>query len=337
MEDKKPIDRKRDSGGMADIGSEADGAIIEMFKFDGSLLIIKERSIYEFILADKIDPQRQNFNLPATIQRLALSRGTESELVCRTFLTAKRLYKDHYIVSTIDCKKALKLSLELTKELVALDNEIIDYLNEAKRVSTDYNAQEEKKGSYAIPSIPDIETRCKTIFQKADHVTQTLMEIVTLFYPHEKLNKQSHFPKLLEVLKSKYGDNDEFTKFISDSVKFLELVRSLRNCLDHRLLNVKVKDFELQLNSDVLSPTIEIDYRESKLERTDLEHFLFTVMTNLMTVSEAVIAYLADKGTKEPKGIPNYVKLIPEDLRINKFIQFSFWSPIGDGGFFDQQ
>lgn len=335
--EKRPIDRKRESSGQTEIGSEADGAIIEMFEFNDTLLIIKERAVYELVLADSIDPKRENFDLPTDIQRLILNGGTESELVCRSFLTAKRLFKEHYLLETIDSKKVLGLSLELTKELVALDNEINEYLNDVKRVGSEYNTQKISKGSYAIPSITNLETQCKTIFQKADHVTQTLMEIVTVFFPNEKLNKQSHFPKLYEILISKFGDNDEFVKFLGDSVKFLELIRSLRNCLDHRLSNVKVENFKLQPNLDVLSPTIEIDYRDSKLERTDLEIFLSIVKKNLMTVSEGLIAYLADKGTKERKGIPNYVKFIPEDKRRNKYIQFSFWSPFGDGGFFDQQ
>jgi len=335
--ERRPIDQKRESGGQADIGSEADGAIVEMFNLNDRLLIVKERAVYELILADSIDPNRENFDLPTNIQRLVLNCGTESELVCRSFLTAKRLFKEHYLLETIDSNKILGLSLELTKELVAFNDEINEYLNDVKRAGSEYNTQIATKGSYAIPSITNLETQCKTIFQKADHVTQALMEIVTVFFPEEKLNKQSHFPKLHELLRSKFGENDKFVKFLGDSVKFLELIRSLRNCLDHRLPNVKVRDFELKPNSEILAPTIEIDYRDSTLDRTNLENFLPIVKKNLMTVCEGVIASLADKGTKAGKGIPNYVKFIPEDRRKNKYIQFSFWSPLGDGGFFDQQ
>jgi hypothetical protein len=61
MSEKRPIDRKRESGGHADIGSEEDGAIIEMQNIGGRLLVIKERSIYEMVMADHasfIKPQK---------------------------------------------------------------------------------------------------------------------------------------------------------------------------------------------------------------------------------------------------------------------------------------
>ena len=258
MDTKRPVDIKRDSGGQADIGSEADGAIVEMFEYNGILLTIKERSIYELALADNIDPKRENPDLPTTVHRLVLNRGTESELVCRTFLTAKRLFKESCLLQTVNTTNTLSLAMEAVKELVTLDDEINEYLNFEKKVSEEYEERRGKKLSYSIPSVTDVNTRCKTIFQKADHVTQTLMEIITVFYPNSGLTKQSHFPRFHEFLKKQYGDGDNFAKFIEDSVKFLELVRSLRNCLDHRLKEVQVKDFELQVSSDVLSPTIEI-------------------------------------------------------------------------------
>jgi hypothetical protein len=55
MDKKRPVDLIRDRGGSADIGTSEDGAIMEMENIAGRLLIIKERSVYELIMADDID------------------------------------------------------------------------------------------------------------------------------------------------------------------------------------------------------------------------------------------------------------------------------------------
>ena len=81
MDKKRPVDKIRESGGSVDIGTEADGAITDMFNLNGRLIIIKEKSIYELIQADEIDPSRENADLPRDIQRLIINLGSDSELV----------------------------------------------------------------------------------------------------------------------------------------------------------------------------------------------------------------------------------------------------------------
>ena len=335
MMNKKQIDIIRNSGGSVKIGTDKDGAIEDLFEFDGKLFVIKEKAIYEFVHADKIDPDRNNPSLPNGIQRIIIDQGSESEMVSRTFLTAKKLLKAEFFPDIINIRKILSLSLDLLQELDILDKEIKDYMKTEEKVILEFKKQSEINSSFAIPSISNVTTRCKTIFQKADHIEQILMEINTLFYPNLGLNKQSHFPKLYEILKTKYGENDNFTKFINESLSFLELIRGFRNCLDHRLKDVKVYDFELLANSELIHPSIEIDYRDVKLERTSLSSFLTILTENLIFLTEHNIAFLSDKNTKL-NGLPKMVQIIPEELRSNKNIKFGFWSPLGKKGFFHQ-
>lgn len=72
MSDKRPVDLKRDRGGSVDIGTEDDGAILEMYNLGGRMLVIKEKAIYELRFADDIDPNRENPNLPPSTQKLIL-------------------------------------------------------------------------------------------------------------------------------------------------------------------------------------------------------------------------------------------------------------------------
>src|SRR5688572_19608808 len=103
MNEKRLIDRIRDSGGQGEVGTHEDGAIMEMQTVGGRLLIIKERSIYEMTFADTVDPKRTNINIPPTIHKLIIDKGTESETVARTFLTAKTLFTDSFIRSDVNC------------------------------------------------------------------------------------------------------------------------------------------------------------------------------------------------------------------------------------------
>jgi hypothetical protein len=65
MDTKRPIDRKREAGGMMDIGMPNDpGPIKLVFAAGGTFLAIKEKGIYAIKLADEIDPGRTNPDIP---------------------------------------------------------------------------------------------------------------------------------------------------------------------------------------------------------------------------------------------------------------------------------
>jgi hypothetical protein len=335
MEEKRSIDRIRELGGSANIGTIEDGAIVEMRNIGGRLLIIKERSIYEMVLADSIDPQRTNINLPPTIHKLIIDKGTESEIVAKTFLTAKTLFKPEYIIDTVNCDSVLSLTIDLLSEISLLEKEIKDYQEQEDKVSSDYEKRRSQKVSFELPSIINLESRCKTIFQKADHIEQILMDIITHFYTDKGLTKQSRFPKLYETLKAKYGEEDNFANFVHRTIYFMRIVREMRNGLDHRLPTVKINDFELQIDGNILSPTIELNHKGVNLNRTSLGEFLKITIKNLVEITEATFAFLAGKNART-SVIPYQLREIPEEKRQHKFVRYSFWTPIGNEGYYCQ-
>lgn len=335
MKEKKPIDRFRESSGHAEIGSIEDGAILEMKNIGGRIIIIKEKSIYEMVLADDIDPERTNINLPTTIHKLIIDKGSESEIVSRTLLTAMTLFRSENILKHVDCNKVICLTIDLLSEVFLLEKEIIEYEQAENKESNEYEERKKFKASYKLPSIVNLESKCKTIFQKADHIEQTLMEIITIFYPNQGLTKQSHFPNFHKMLKTKYGETDTFTEFIGKTVYFMQVIRELRNGLDHRLKHTTIQNFELQTDGNILTPTIELNHKDTKLQRTSLSEFLKITSKNAVDIIEVTFAFLASKN-QTTSGIPKQVKEIPEDKRWNKFVKFSFWSPIGEDGYYSQ-
>ena len=335
MNQKQHIDRIRESGGHADIGSEEDGAIIEMKNIGGRLLIIKERSIYEMVMADDIDPERTNINLPTTIHKLIIDKGTESETVSRTLLTAMTLFRPEYISNAVDCSKIIGLTIDLLSEISILEKEIEEYRLAEKTASDEYEERRNQKVSYKLPSVVSLESKCKTIFQKADHTEQTLMDIIVKFYPNLGLTKQSHFPNFHEKLQEKFGEADPFVEFIKKTVYFMQVIRELRNGFDHRLEHTKVFDFQLQTGGDIIAPSIQLNHKKVKLERTSLSGFLEITTKNLLDIIELTFAYLAGKNIKTG-GMPYQVRQIPYEKRRYKFVKYSFWMPIGNEGFYCQ-
>ncbi len=335
MERKRLIDKIRDSSGSGEIGTSEDGGIESTMKIGERLLIIKERSIYEFIFADSIDPERTNVNLAPSIHKLIINQGQESEIVGKTLLTAKNLFQPQYYDNSIDHLRALTLSIDILSELAILVSEIENYFKQEKVCAEAYKLKREQKGSYAIPSIVHLDTQCKTIIQKADHIEQILMDIIIAFYPNDSLTKQSHFPTFHDVLKVKYGEDDPFAKFIGVTVPYMSAVRLIRNGLDHRLNTVTITNYELQKDSSVLSPTIELNHKDGKLKRTSLSEFFGLVLENTPHLIETTFAYLAGKNIKK-NGFPYQVLEIPEDKRRNKFVKFAIWLPIGPEGFYQQ-
>jgi hypothetical protein len=335
MNDKTPIDRKRESGGMSEIGTKDDGAILEMPKIGEKLFIIKEKAIYEFIMADDIDPERTNISLPNNIHKLIINKGADSELVGRTFLTAKTLFKSEFFNPSINLDKALFLTIEILQELSILEKEISDFLNKENELCEDYDSKKNKDISYSIPGFGDAETRLKTIFQKADHIEQILIEIIIIFYPSLGITKQSHLPNFYDAIKAKYGDDDEFTKFLEPIVFFMKTIRAFRNALDHRLGTVKIFDFELQKDSNILAPSFELKHKDVKLERQSISELLKIILPNLIFIFENTLIHMCYK-TFTPHLMAQGIKEIPESERKYKYVKYCFWSPLGEGGFYSQ-
>ena len=195
-----------------------------MFSLNDGLVLITKKAVYEVKLSDQIDPKRENPNLPPNVQRRILEMGTDSELIGRILLTAKELFRKEFLPSFIDIEQPTSLSFEVLIDMVAMHATVTEYeLVEKKEIAVAED-REQKDGSFGIPSISDIKTRCKALFQKADHVEQTIRDIIRLFYP--EIRTKDNFDDLHHFIKRKYGNDDDFAEFIGQALPFLKMVRN---------------------------------------------------------------------------------------------------------------
>jgi len=326
------IEKRRNRGGVADIGTKEDGSIVETINIYERLITVKEKSIYELVLADTLDPRRERPGLPSSIHTKILDRGADDPLVARMFLTAKALFDYKHYPATIDVRQGLLDVLDVVKELIAMQEAIGEYYLEHEKACKAY---EERKGvpGFMLPSIPDMVTRCKTIFQKADQACQYLMKVIRLFYPEAPAKK--YYKGFEKTVKEKYGEDDTFSRFLGQVVPFIVEIKNARNSFDHRNDELQVTGFELQ-EGGVLEPTIEMDFDGSVVPRQDLRAYLSKTMDHLVDVIEVMLPYLADKHI-EPMGLISLeVRQVPEEKRRWKLVKFGLWWPFGEGGFYAQ-
>lgn len=329
MTPKRPIDIKRESGGSFTVGSPDDATpITDLLKLNDSLLVITKKAVYEIKLADQIDPKRENPNIPHNIQKCILNIGSDSELFGRILLTANILFKKEYLPESFDIEKAFSLSYEVLVEMLAMDTIAKEYKLTEKKAFELAENREEKDRSFAIPSVTDVKTRCKTFFQKGDHVEQIIRDIIRLSYT--ELKTKYNFDDFHSFITGKYGKEDDFTKFIEEILPFLKFVRNTRDCLDHRnVKGVDVKDFTLLADGKIKLPSIEVNFRGTHQPPVPLSICMPLVVENMLYVVELLFAFLCSKHAESCTDFSIQVGLIPEDRRRNKFVKYGYWTSIG--------
>jgi hypothetical protein len=227
-----------------EVGTPSDqSAVTGMVKIAGGLHIVTGKAIYRIRLADEIDPERTNSNVPNSQQKV-LSQGSESSLICKTLLTAKELFNASYLPSSMPTETAINLAFECAKHLVAMESLGAVFLREEEDARSSIEELQINKYSLILPSTQNLEARFKDFVQKADHALQALFQIATLFYGNQF---KGWFEGLAaEVVRLNKADR-QYCGFMVEAAAFCKSVRITRNCIEHPKENecVRVADYSL--------------------------------------------------------------------------------------------
>lgn len=320
----------RDSGGRFTLNNPDDGTpITEMFKLGDGLLMITEKCTYRVQVADQIDPDRKNAALPPNFQQKLFDHGKKSELLCRTLLQAKVMFRKEFQSVDIDC--AMQLSFDAFGDLVLM-HEAAQAFKSAEQAAIEKGQSLERKDmSLAIPAVGNIRGHCKTFAQKADHFAGSLLGIVRLFYPEMKGKGWDDFHMLI---KSQYGENDIFHKVSELTVPLLRLIRNARDCLEHgNLKDVKTSDFQLQADGTIALPSIEIDFRGSSHDRCPISWFMEETTKALIDCFEMIVVHTCSKKMQPFAGMPMSVGLLDENYRKAWHVRFAYGTYYQEGQF----
>ena len=318
----------RDSGGSFQINNPDDGTPIrEMFSLGDGLLIITDKCTYKIRVADQIDPERKNSALPHNFQQKLFDHGITSELLCRTLWHAKIMFRKEF--QTIDVERAKHLSFDALSDIVAM-NETAHAFKTAEQAALEKTKNLERKDlSLTIPSVGNVQAHCKTFFQKAYHFSSSLLQIVRLFYPETK-----NWDDLLELVKSKYGEDDYFYKVLQIAVPRLKLVGAARNCLDHH--NVKgviTRDFEPQADGTIASPTIEINRDGNILDRSSISLLMEHLIMTSLDAFKMITVHMCGKNVQPFAGLPMTIGILSEEYQKAWHVRFAYGSYYQDGQF----
>jgi len=329
MKDKPPLPI-RDRGGSFKINNPDDESPIkEMFTLSDGLLMITEKCTYRMQMADQIDPERKNPQLPPNLQQKLFDHGTKSKLLCRTLLQAKVMFRKEF--QSVDINKALQLSFDALCDLVSME-ETAKAFKTAEQVAIDKTQNHEKQdASITIPAVGNVRGNCKSFFQKANHFTVSLINIVRLFYPEMK---HKHWGDFQGLVKGQYGEIDNFYRLMELAVPFLKLIRNTRDCLEHiNLAGVETRDFELQPDGTIAPPTIEIDFRESSQKCCSISSFMEVVTQEMQICFEMIVVHMCSKNMQPFAGMPMTVGALSDDYQNSWHVRFAYGLYYPDGKF----
>jgi hypothetical protein len=322
MED-DPIARKRSRGGHLDVGDGTDGAIISMMNIGPRTFVIKEKSIYEIIMADDIDPERTNIQVPNMVHKLVLSEGIDSEVVSQIFLTGTMFFKkDRFPEQQL--VRIWELLIELTKEAINLKKHLYDYYDKEQAANEKYETARANHQAPALPTIVDLETSLKTIFQKAEHMYQIMIELSSTIMPELKLKPLAHFSTFSTEVSRLFGEKHGFSIFLAENLDFLKAIKEVRNGLDHRQPKVTLWDYQFNSDTTVSLPSISVNAKDVKFDKTPVSAYL-NKLESIFSLAEVLICHLANITAQGMLG--GEIREIPEDQRTYKYVRYCFYLP----------
>jgi hypothetical protein len=318
----------RDAAGSFELDNPDDGTPIkEMLSLKGGLLLITEKCIYQVQLADQIDPKRTNPNLPHNVRRKLFDHGTNSELLCNTLLLAKVMFRKEF-QTKLDIEKAMSLALDALGEIVSMDQEAKDFKAAENKAMEKTVLVKQQARSFALPSLGNVDGNCKTFTQKAHHFGGALLKIVRLFYPEAK-----NWDKFQEIVKARYGKDDPICTVVAETKPVLLLVLNTRDSLEHHNEGVTTIDFEMQPDGTVAPPTIEVNYRKSKLARCSISSFMDEVTKSLLISFEMIVTHMCNKSAQPFAGMPITIGPLSDSYRAAWHVRFAYGTYGADGQF----
>jgi hypothetical protein len=320
----------RDFGGNFSLHNPNDGSPIrEAIVLGARLLMITDKCTYAIQIADQIDPDRTNPSLPHNVQQKLFDHGAESEVLCRSFLQAWRMFRKEF--QTVDVAQALQRSFEALGDLIAM-HEAVESFKSAERLAIEnIQSAQREDGSYAISAVGNVRSHCKSFAQKADHCAAALMAIVRQFYPSMKGKNWDDFCTLVT---ERHGSDDAFSRFLAVAVPRLQLVRNTRDCLEHiNLSGVTTRDFELHADGQVGVPSIEVNFRGSVVDRCSITSFMEGIAQEMLVAFEMTNVHMCAKNVQPFAGMPMTVAPLSEAYTKAWRVRFGYGVYFADGQF----
>jgi hypothetical protein len=310
----RPVDRFRNAGGQGRIEGDS-GPILSMFPLqDERLYFICERGITSMQMADQIDPERMNPNLPRMVQRPELAYGATTAFIQRTLCIGAELFDQTYLPETVRRDDAMGLALEAAEVLADVQDNINALADSEADVRRRMGAGEQPM--HVIPRTTNLRQRVEGSVNGLRKAVLRCQSVADLFYvrPHNA-NFTEH---LRGVLEAQLDADDIAWPMLNWAFEAQRVVSNNRNAMIHADGNKRMvlRDYELEANGQLVAPTVEFIHPESPQPRVDVVHFLKGWLDDVSAMFEAYVAILCDRNARQwAEGIKSNVALSDQDRR----------------------
>lgn len=318
---------------VIEVGTKEDGSIKEISTIGDNLYVLKEFSLYELnVIDEKGEQDSKSRKIKRVTQKKVISQGAESIFVAKTFLTAKSVFQDGNFKNN-KRNEIFQQCIKMLFEFSSLIEAVLSYNQFEEKVIKDFAESEKSSENFIIPSISDIRTRAKTIFQKIDQISQILRTIIKLYYPNNKKEK-TPFEQLRNHFEKKHGKGNPYTQYLANNLEFFCNTRYIRNGLDHTETNfVIIEDFKYE-EDHLLMPSIELTKKDCPLGKQNFKKLINEILQVYPLIIEHILIMMADDNI-ENNVFGFRVREIPEEKRMFKEVRYGLWSPVGKEGFFN--
>lgn len=325
----RPIDKVRNSAIRATLPPDT-GGISDMCEINGDLHMIGNKAIYRVQLADQIDPQRTNINVPDINQRV-LPYGTEFPFTRKTLMQARRFFSQKVLGSDFDDKAAISQAFEALHDFAAMFGACEDIRTRQEKIEDGLNMLVAQGRNLTVPTIgSDMRTITLSFLHRANHCANALYNIAKLFYGDALL--KGMFDGLHAHVLEKLGKDDQFPQFLEAVLPFLKFIRNARNAVEHPKAGHEAifADYALTADATIFPPMIEIKHPETAQVPIPLWDFMQSVTIQLGDIFEIMLAHLAGANVQLFAGMPLGIMEYDENMQKAFKCRYGYCSRMGD-------
>ena len=306
----------RNEGGMLKIGEEGDGNMSEMIALeDYGMVIVTRKSVWRIMLADNIDPQRNNADIPRHVQERLLSYGSDDPIVGRTLLQGKELLLAGHLLEGVNKQQAMQLVLAFSKEIAAMNDELKKLTEEYEEIRQRFNGRVRDDGSFILPALKNLDRRAKELIQNIDHMGGIVIDIMKLF-PIE-IPQKNPLGKLIEQTQQKFGAEHVITKAISQLKEKMGWLRYVRSDMEHPDTTgiVTFENYKMNNLGKIEQPLIKHTRTSSPFQSIDLIQFVVESQGEMIDLFETTLVLLCDFYAEDEAGDKVFVRNVTDQER----------------------
>lgn len=291
------IDKIRESAGSTTI-PPGHGNIVAVKVINGRMYFLAERGLTSAVMADHIDPERTNPDIPLVVHRVELPFGAEHRFMQRTVGAAFELIDPTYLPISVDQHAALMLAIEAAASLAS----VLDIAAEIRSHQRDTRAKAaagELSAAYA-PRTANLNGKVRQSIAALRDVEVAIKKLAEQFYPKEAKNDPWD-KKLKPALVMKYENFAGFIEYMEKLWQILKAVADHRHAMIHAddKKHIVIRDYELEPAGAFIAPIIEIIHPDSPVARVDVVQFLETQSELLAEAYESLLGYLCDMNVRQ--------------------------------------